>query len=126
MDACSNAKSAFRLTRVLDQWFQRAAEVGAYLEYEIAGVVKDNNGGEERIAELLDVILPPVAENCLRLAPADRWISLHVSIQPQVLLLECSSAGKYYLESGKTPEGVSSVELTQCEDSFQLRMKLEC
>ena len=40
--------------------------------------------------------------------------------------LECSSAGKYYLESGKTPEGVSSVELTQCEDSFQLRMKLEC
>ena len=100
MDACSNAKSAFRLTRVLDQWFQRAAEVGAYLEYEIEGVVKDNNGGEERIAELLDVILPPVAENCLRLAPADRWISLHVSIQPQVLLLECSSAGKYYLESG--------------------------
>lgn len=126
MDACSNAKSAFRLTRVLDQWFQRAAEVGAYLEYEIEGVVKDNNGGEERIAELLDVILPPVCGKLPARAPADRWdqpACQHPAADPAAGML---LGGKVLPGIRKTPEGVSSVELTQCEDSFQLRMKLEC
>lgn len=125
MNRVSNEMVSVRLTQALDKWFQRAVRIGAYLEYQIEGIVAGQDDGEMRVVQLLDEILPGVAETCRDLDEADRWISLHVSIQPETLLLECSSAGKCHLESGRLPESAMSMQLIQCKDSYQLRVKME-
>ena len=93
-------------------------------EYQIDGVNAGQGVGADRLARLLEEMMPPVMNICARQEPSERWISLHMSAQPGQLLLECSSAGRYRLESGRTPEGVSSIKLIQYGDSYRLQVEL--
>ena len=110
MDGAQNLCEDRLLLQALQKWMDRTDGIGAYLEYQIEGAGTGLSSGEERIARLLEETLPPVVEHCGRRDPSERWISLRVGIQPEELLLECASAGKFQLEPGRTPEDLKLPE----------------